>query len=279
MPVGDERSNTMRDLPAIGLGTWQNTDTETCIESVKTALEAGYRHVDTAQFYENEEAVGEGIARADVDRDEVVVATKVHAEKFGLARDEVIEGAEASLDRLGLDTLDILYVHWPVGNYDAADTMVGFDELVDDGRIDRVGVSNFSVDLIEEAQDELDAPLFAHQAEMHPYLPQDELVEHAQSEDYHLVAYSPLARGEVFDDPVIGEVAEKHDASPAQVSLAWLLDKDNVAVIPKASSEDHVLDNLGALDLELHDEDVERIDSIDRRERFVERDDAPWLEA
>ena len=269
----------MSDLPAIGLGTWQNTDTETCIESVKTALEAGYRHIDTAQYYGNEEAVGEGIAQADVPREEVTVATKVHAEKFGLAHDEVIEGLEVSLDRLGLDTLDILYVHWPVGNYDAADTMSGFDELVDDGRIDHVGVSNFTVDLVEEARDELDAPLFAHQAEMHPYLPQDELVEHAQSEDYNLVAYSPLARGEVFDDPVIGEVAERHDASPAQVSLAWLLQKDNVAVIPKASSEDHIRDNLGALDLELDAEDIEEIDGIDRQKRFVERDDAPWLVA
>lgn len=277
--VGGERSDTMRDLPALGLGTWQNTDTETCVKSVKTALEAGYRHVDTAQYYGNEEAVGEGIAQADVDRDEVTVATKVHAEKFGLARDEVVEGLEASLDRLGLDTLDILYVHWPVGNYDAADTMAGFDDLVDDGLIDHVGVSNFSVDLIEEARAELDAPLFTHQAEMHPYLPQDELVEHAQSEGYHMVAYSPLARGEVFDDAVIGEVAEKHDASPAQVSLAWLLAKNNVVAIPKASSEEHIVDNLGALDLELDDEDVERIDGIGRRERFVERDDAPWLRA
>ncbi len=269
----------MRDLPAIGLGTWQNTDPETCAESVQTALEAGYRHIDTAQFYGNEEAVGEGIARADVDRDEIVVATKVHAEKFGLAHDEVIEGLEASLDRLGLDTLDLLYVHWPVGNYDAAETMPAFDELRDDGRIDHVGVSNFTVELLDEARAELDAPLFAHQAEMHPYLPQDELVEHAQTHDYTLVAYSPLARGEVFDDDVIGDIAEKHDASAAQVSLAWLLAKDNVAVIPKATGGDHIRDNLGALDLELDDEDVARIDDIGRSERFVERDDAPWLEA
>ena len=268
----------MSGLPAIGLGTWQNTDPETCISSVSTALEAGYRHIDTAQYYGNEEAVGEGIARADVPRDEIVVATKIHAEKFGLAYDEVIEGLEVSLDRLGLDSLDLLYVHWPVGNYDAAETMPAFDELVDRGLIDRVGVSNFSIELLDEARKHLESPLFAHQAETHPLLPQDELVSHAQEHDYHHVAYSPLARGDVFDVPEIQDIAEKHDASAAQVSLAWLLSKDNVVTVPKASSEAHIRDNLGALDLELTADDVERIDNLERTERFVEREDAPWLD-
>lgn len=264
-------------LPLIGLGTWENTDSETCVESVRTALEIGYRHVDTAQYYGNEQEVGEGIAAADVPREDVVVATKVHAEKFGLAYDEVIEGLEASLDRLGLDYLDLLYVHWPVGNYDATETMPAFDELIDRGLIKYAGVSNFTVNLIDEVQEHLDADLFAHQIEMHPLLPQDEVVEHAQTNDYNLVAYSPLSRGRVFDIPEVTEVAEKHGVSEAQVSLAWLLSRDNVRVIPKASSEDHIRDNFGALDLDLDSEDVEKIDDIDRTERFVERDDSPWL--
>lgn len=268
----------MRGLPAIGLGTWQNTDRETCIDSVSTALEAGYRHVDTAQYYGNEEVVGEGIARADVPRDEIVVATKVHAEKFGLAYDEVIEGLEVSLDRLGLDSLDLLYVHWPVGNYDAAETMPAFDELLDRELIDHVGVCNFSIELLEEARDHLESPLFAHQAETHPLLPRDDLVAHAQKHDYHYVAYSPLARGSVFDVPEIRDIAERHGVSPARVSLAWLLRKDNVAAIPKSSSEGHIRDNLRALDLELTADDVDRIDDIDRTERFVERQGAPWLD-
>lgn len=268
----------MSSLPAIGLGTWQNTDPETCIGSVSTALEAGYRHIDTAQYYGNEEEVGKGIAQADVPREEIVVATKVHAEKFGLAYDEVIEGLEVSLDRLGLDTLDMLYVHWPVGNYDAAETMPAFDELIDRELIDHVGVCNFSIELLEEVRDHLEAPLFVHQAETHPLLPQDDLITHAQNHGYHYVAYSPLARGNIFEIPEIQAIAERHDASPAQVSLAWLLQKDNVAAIPKASSEAHVRDNLGALDLELTTGDVERIDAIHRTERFVERQGAPWLD-
>lgn len=268
----------MDELPAIGLGTWENTDPDVCTESVRTAIEMGYRHIDTAQYYGNEESVGEGIAAADVPREEVVVATKVHAEKFGLAHDEVIEGFEVSLDRLGLEYLDLLYVHWPVGNYDAGETMGAFDELVDRGSIDHVGVSNFSPALLDEARAELDSPLFANQVEMHPLLPQEELHGYARTHDLRLVAYSPLARGNIFDVPEIRDIAEKHGVSPAQVSLAWLLSKENVHVIPKASSEEHLRDNLAARDLELTDDDVAAIDGIDRTERFVEREGAPWLE-
>ncbi|QIO24833.1 aldo/keto reductase [Haloarcula sp. JP-L23] len=269
----------MSQLPAIGLGTWQNTDPEVCAESVRTALEIGYRHIDTAQYYGNEEAVGTGIARADVPRDEVFVGSKVHAEKFGLAYDEVIEGLEVTLDRLNLDYLDLLYVHWPVGNYDAAETMSAFDELVERGLIDHVGVCNFSVELLDEAMDNLESPLFAHQAETHPLLQQDELVAHAQDNDYHHIAYSPLARGNVFDIPEIVDIADKHDVSASQVSLAWLLSRENVSVVPKATGEAHIRDNFAAKDLELDAADIERIRNIKRTERYVSRDGAPWLEA
>ncbi|GGL39550.1 aldehyde oxidoreductase [Halarchaeum grantii] len=269
-PIGVNR------VPSLGLGTWQNTDTERCAESVRTALEAGYRHVDTAQYYGNEAAVGRGIAAADVDREDVLVATKLHPEQSGLAREQVVEGVEDSLDRLGLDTIDLCYVHWPVGNYDAAETLAAFDELRDRGRIAHVGVSNFDTALLEEAMDVLDAPLVAHQAETHPLLAQDDLIEHAQANDYYHVAYSPLARGEVFDSPVLTDIAEARDVTPAQVSLAWLLSKENVCVVPKATSERHIADNRAALDLTLTADEIARIDAIEREERLVERDGAPW---
>jgi len=268
----------MAALPAIGLGTWENTDPDTCANSVQTALEAGYRHIDTAQHYENEQAVGDGITAADVPREEVFVASKVHPKRFGLGYDEVIEGLNATLDRLGLKTLDLLYVHWPVDNYEAEETLAAFDELFDRGQIRHIGVSNFSIDLLDEAIDTLDAPLFAHQAETHPLLQQDELVAHAQAHEYYHVAYSPLARGRVFDIPEIEAIATKHDVSPAQVSLAWLLSRDRVNVVPKATSEGHIRDNLGALDLDLDAADIDRIQGIERTERFVERDGAPWQE-
>lgn len=265
------------ELPAVGLGTWQNTDPDQCAESVRTALEAGYRHIDTAHYYGNETAVGEGIAAADVDRDDVVVATKVHADKMGLDHDGVIEGAEASCDRMDLDYIDVLYVHWPVQEYDAAETLGAFERLQGRGTIDHIGLSNFTIDLLDEAREALDGAPFVHQAEMHPFLNQDNLVEYAQEHDFWFVAYSPLARGYVFDSPVIREVAEKHGVSEAQVSIAWLLSKENVCVVPKATSEAHIRDNLSARTLELDPEDIDRIDDIETEERYVERDDAPWL--
>jgi 2,5-diketo-D-gluconate reductase B len=263
-------------LPPIGVGTWENTDPEQCAETVANALEMGYRHVDTARFYGNEEHVGEGIARADVPREEVFLASKVHPEAEGAAYDEIYEGFERSVSLLGVDALDLLYIHWPVGNYEAEETLAAFDDLVDDGLVRNVGVSNFSTELVEEAQSVLDAPLFANQVERHPMLQQDELVAHAQDHDYTLVAYSPLGRGETLSLPEVETVADKHGVSPAQACLAWATHPENVVAIPKATGEDHLRDNLAAADLELDDEDVERIDGVEKRERFVERDGAPW---
>jgi len=265
------------DFPAIGLGTWQNTDPEECANSVRTALEMGYRHVDTAHYYGNEESVGRGIHAADVDRDDVVVASKVHAEKFGLDYDGVIEGAKRSCERMDLESLDVLYVHWPVLEYDAEETLSAFEQLKDDGVIDHIGLSNYSIELLEEALSVLEEPPLALQMEMHPFCQQEAILEYAQAHDIWLIAYSPLARGDVFESDVINSIAAKHGVSEAQVSIAWLLSKDNVSVIPKASSEAHIRDNLRAVDLTLDEADIERIDDIERRERYVERDDSPWL--
>ena len=264
-------------LPAVGLGTWQNTDPDQCARTVANALEMGYRHVDTARFYGNEEHVGEGIAAADVPREDVFLASKVHPEAEGAAYDEVYDGIEKSLSLLDVDALDLLYIHWPVGNYEAEETLAAFADLVDDGLVRHVGVSNFDRALLEKALDVLDVPLFANQVERHPLLPQEDLVAHAREHDYYLVAYSPLGRGDALSLPAVEAVAEKHGVSPAQACLAWVAHPENVVAIPKATGEDHLRDNLGVADLELDAKDVERIDSVDRRERFVEREGAPWL--
>lgn len=264
------------DLPRLGLGTYQQTDPETCAESVRTALDAGYRHLDTAQEYGNETAVGEGIRRADVDRDEVFLATKLHTENLG--REDVLETAEASADRLGVKRLDLLYVHWPLDSYDPAETLPALDDLRERGLVDHIGVSNFEPRHLDEARDHLDSPLFAHQVEMHPLLQQKELRAYAAGDDHHLVAYSPIARGEIFDHPAVAETAEKHEATPAQVCLAWLFSKETVAAIPKATG-DHIAENYGALDVTLNDADLARIDAIEERRRIVDFDDAPWHDA
>jgi diketogulonate reductase-like aldo/keto reductase len=259
-------------MPMLGLGTWENDDHDQCVESVRTALEMGYRHVDTAQAYRNEDAVGEGIAAADVDREDVFLATKVWTSN--LSAEDVHASVEDSLDRLGTDYVDLLYVHWPAGDYDPGETLQAFDELYDSGTIERVGVSNFEPEHVETAREHLDAPVFANQVEMHPLLPQTELREYAAETGLELVAYSPLKRGEVFDDPTLTAVADEHGVSAAQVSLAWLREK-GVTTIPKATGDEHIRDNLESLSLSLSDDEIGRIDDIDSRDRQVHPDFAP----
>jgi diketogulonate reductase-like aldo/keto reductase len=256
----------------LGLGTWQNDDHDACANSVETALNMGYRHIDTAQAYRNEDAVGEGIAAADVDREDIFLATKIWISN--LSREDVLETTQQSLDRLGTDYLDLLYIHWPAREYSPEETLGAFDQLYDEGTIERVGVSNFEPEHIDEARETLDAPVFANQVEIHPLLPQTELRSYATDNDIELVAYSPLARTEIFADPTLGEIADEHGVSEAQVALAWLREHD-ITAIPKATSESHIRDNWGSRTVELSAEDIERIDAIDRRDRQVHPDFAP----
>jgi len=268
-----QRAPVSNDVPILGLGTWQNDDPQDCTDSVQAALEMGYRHVDTAQAYRNEDAVGDGLAAADVDREDVFLATKVWTSELG--HDDVLSSTEESLEKLGTDYVDLLYVHWPAEEYDAEDTLSAFAELKERGDIERIGVSNFEPRHLDEAKEVLGELPFANQVELHPLLPQEELREYAENNDIELVAYSPLARGEVFDVPEIQDVAEKHGVSEAQVSLSWVREK-GVTAIPKATGEDHIADNWASLDVDLDDEDVAKIDSIDRRERQVDPDFGPW---
>ena len=246
------------DLPSVGLGTMGIDDPGV----VAAALDAGYRHVDTAQIYDNEAVVGDGLAAAD--RDDVVVATKLWTDS--LAADAVRAGTERSLDRLGLDAVDLLYVHRPRGDYDPATTLPALEAVRDAGLTEHVGLSNFTPDQLRAASEHVDVD--AHQVEFHPFFRQERLVAHAQHHDYPLVAYSPLAGGLVFEDPTISAIAERHDTTPAAVAIAWVTSYENVVTIPKASSPDHLQANLAAADLELTPDDVARIESIEREEEL-----------
>jgi len=244
-------------LPAVGLGTMGIDDAET----ITTAIDLGYRHLDTARVYENERVVGTAIAESGVARSALTVATKLWIDDLGA--DTVRTGTEASLDRLGLDAVDILYVHRPRGEYDPATTLSAIDAVREDGLTRHVGLSNFGPDQLATARAHLDAPIGAHQVEFHPYFQQDELVADAQEHGYPLVAYSPLAGGKVFEDPVLKDIAHKYDVSPAAVAIAWLCSYDNVVTIPKASSETHLRANFEAADLELDDADIARIEGVE----------------
>ncbi|MEF8859426.1 MAG: aldo/keto reductase [Halolamina sp.] len=260
-------------LPAIGLGTSGMTGDE-CVESVRAALETGYRHIDTAQMYDNEPAVGAGIRLADVDREDVVLASKVHPEN--LAYEDAKRTAEESLVRLGVDRLDMLYVHWPTNAYEAEETLRAMDELHDAGVTRHVCVSNFTPELLDEARDILDADIAANQVECHPLLPQDELRADAAEDGHTLVGYAPLGQGKIFDVPELQQVAERHSTSPAAVCIAWAIRKDALVPIPKASTEEHLEANVAASRLELTDEDMATIDGIEEQRRLIDPDRAAW---
>lgn len=266
------------EIPRIGLGTWKNKEKNSCANAVEAALEAGYRHIDTAQIYGNERHVGEGIEKSDVPRDEIFVATKLWNTNLtynetGKHQDDAHQSALRSRDLLGAEAIDLLYVHWPAEDYDDG-TLAALDRLYEEGVIEAVGVSNFTPELLRDAERKLDAPLVANQVEAHPLLPQDEMLSVADDLGVDVVAYSPLGHGNALDLPEVQEVAEKHGATPAQVCVAWSLER-GAKPIPKSESPERIRENYGALELDLDDEDVEVVNSVGERQRFIDPDFAP----
>jgi 2,5-diketo-D-gluconate reductase B len=279
----------MDTLPALGFGTsidaaagetrpeigdWADESADVATAAVASALSVGYRHVDTAEMYETEGAVRRALDLVDVDREEVFLATKVLPEN--LAYEDVLDHARGSLDRLGVDTVDLLYVHWPIRAYDPAETLAAFDELYESGEIQQVGLSNFTPEMLEEALSLLDAPVFAHQVECHPLLGQERLRRYAREHGHYLVAYSPLAGGAITNDPTLVDIAREYDATAAQVALAWLVSKESVVPIPCSTTATHIRENYEARQLDLDADVIERIDNIDREHRSIDFPEAPW---
>jgi len=256
----------------LGIGTGR-IDAATAEETVRTALDAGYRHVDTAEEYGTERAVGRAIAASDTPRSEVVIGTKLHSEH--LSYEDAVDHAYACRERLNVDTIDLLSMHWPTHTYDVDETFRAFDALVDEGVVDDVGMCNVTAEGLARADDSSDVPIAAVQVEMHPLLPQPSLLAEARARDVTVVAHTPFAGGEALALPEVKTVADRVDATPAQVCLAWLFSKGDVGAVPGATGE-HVRSNYRALDVSLSPADVERIDNIERRQRFVDYEFAPW---
>ncbi|TKX59329.1 aldo/keto reductase [Halorubrum sp. SS7] len=254
------------DLPPVGLGTMGIDDPD----AVATALSVGYRHLDTARIYDNEAVVGDGLAAgltaADLGRDDVTVATKLWIDDLG--SEAVAPAARESAERLGVDAIDLLYVHRPRGDYDPEATLPALDRLVEEGLVRNVGVSNFEVADLDRAVEVLGRPPAAHQTELHPLFHRPELLDHAREHGYPVVAYSPLAGGRVREVDAVAEAAAAHGTTPEAVAIAWAAAKEPVVTIPKASSEAHLRANLAAADLDPTDAEVAAIDAVEREEEL-----------
>jgi 2,5-diketo-D-gluconate reductase B len=270
----DEVIVTNGRMPRLGFGTWQLTGAD-CVEGVKHALELGYRHIDTAAVYNNEEAVGRGIREAGVDRESIFLVTKLwHTD---LRPGAVHTAVRDSLRRLETDHVDLMHIHWPsTDGVPLADTLGALDEAREQGLVRHVGVCNFTPTQVKQAAALTE--LLTVQVEYHPFLSQDDLLHLCRRHGLALTAYSPLARGRVLDHPVLQDIAREHDATPAQVALAWLLGKDSVSVIPKAASAEHRATNLAASGMVLDPDSIRRIEALADGGRIVDPSFAPAWE-
>ncbi|WP_310630268.1 aldo/keto reductase [Paraburkholderia sp.] len=260
------------DMPKLGLGTWPMVGEE-CTRAVVQALELGYRHIDTAAAYNNEDAVGQALAQSSVPREHVHVTSKVWWDRLSPA--DMRASFDNTLRALRSDYVDLFLIHWPTQDWDLArtiDTLVSFKE---EGRARAIGVANFPLALLREVVEDMKAPLAAMQVEYHVALGQVKLLDFARRHDMALIAYSPLARNSVAQMPEIQRIAAKHDVPPTQIALKWLLDQQDVAAVPKAGGRANQLSNLQSFNLLLDDEDRETIAALPKDQRLVSPPFAP----
>jgi 2,5-diketo-D-gluconate reductase B len=264
------------NMPKLGLGTWPMLGQE-CTSAVEQALALGYRHIDTAAAYNNEDAVGQALVNSPTPRDQIHVTTKVRWDQ--LHPDAMRHSMDRSLKDLRSDYVDLFMIHWPTAHWDLPRTIETLVSFKEQGLARNIGVANFPLPLLRKVVEELGAPLSAIQVEYHVLLGQNALLDYARQHDLALTAYSPLARNKVSQIAQIQQIAAKHGVLPTQVALKWLLDQSNVAAIPKASSKANQLANLAALEVNLDDQDLALIAGLSKRERQVSPDFAPAWDA
>lgn len=250
-------------MPWLGLGVYKVEDGQEVVDSVKYAIKAGYKSIDTAKIYENEEGVGQAIKESGVSREELFVTSKVWNADQGY--DTTIQAFETSLNKLGLEYLDLYLIHWPVeGKY--KDTWKALEKLYKDGKIRAIGVSNFQVHHLEDLIAGAEVKPMVNQIEFHPLLTQTEVREYCKKQEIQVEAWSPLAQGELLDNEVLTQIAEKHGKSTAQVILRWDL-QNEVVTIPKSTKEHRIIQNADVFDFELNAEEVEKINALNQNHR------------
>jgi 2,5-diketo-D-gluconate reductase B len=259
-------------LPRLGLGTFRMQG-DVCRAAVESALGLGYRHIDTAEMYGNEDAIGPAVAASGVARQDLHVTTKVWNEN--LAPDAIRRAFDTSLKKLRLDHIDLYLVHWPSKNMNLPAMFETLLKLKEEGRTRAIGVANFNLGLLKTVVEEIKAPIACNQIEYHVMLDQTPVRKYMASKSIPLVAYCPLAQGRAASDETLMAIGRKHGASAAQVALKWLLDQDGVAAIPKASRTESQKANLDALNVGLDEEDAKAIAGLPKDKRFVNPGFAP----
>lgn len=254
-------------MPWLGLGVYKVAEGQELVDAVKAAVRLGYRSIDTAAIYENERSVGQAIREAleetGLRRDELFVTSKVWNADLGY--ESTLAAYEASLERLGLDYLDLYLIHWPVaGKYKEA--WQALETLYKAGRVRAIGVSNFQVHHLEDLMKDAEIVPAVNQVECHPRLTQKELARFCSEHRIQLEAWSPLMQGQLLDDPTLQDIAAKHGKSIAQVIIRWDL-QNGVVTIPKSTKEHRIAENAAVFDFELTEEDMERIDGLNRNMR------------
>lgn len=245
-------------IPALGFGTWRLTG-KSCVAAVETALAVGYRHIDTARMYGNEREVGEALRASPLPRDEVFVTTKVWRDQIGAGALE--RSAEASLRDLGLDQVDLLLIHWPNDSIPLKDSIGALCNARRRGLARHIGVSNFSVALLDEAVRLASEPLVANQCEYHPRLDQSAVIGACKRHGLAFVSYSPLGKGELLADPTLTAIAARLNRKPSQIVLRWHL-QQGVVAIPRSGSAQHIRDNFGIFDFALTENDMAAISAL-----------------
>ena len=251
-------------MPYLGLGVYLSKDGEEVINAVKEALNQGYRHIDTAAIYENEEGVGEGIRQSNVPREDLFLVSKVWNTDQGY--EATLKAFEASLNRLGTDYLDLYLIHWPKGDL-SKDTWRALERLYREKRVRAIGVSNFLKHHLEDLLDTAEIVPMVNQMEFHPYLVQQELMDFCSSHQIQYEAWSPLMQGNIFDLDIMKDMAAIYNKTIAQIVLRWDLQK-GVVTIPKSSKKERIKANSELFDFTLSGEDVKLLDSLDKGKRF-----------
>lgn len=251
-------------MPYFGLGVYLSKDGNEVIHAVKDALNHGYRHIDTASIYDNEEGVGQGIRESEVDRKEVFLVSKVWNNDQGY--DATLRAFDASLKRLGTDYLDLYLIHWPKGEL-SKETWRALERLYKEKRVRSIGVSNFLKHHLEDLLTDVEIVPMVNQMEFHPYLVQQELLDFCNAKNIQYEAWSPLMQGHIFDLEVMKELAYKYNKTIAQIVLRWDLQK-GVVTIPKSSKKERIIANADLFDFEISEADMKALDALDRGKRF-----------